>query len=124
MTELLHNVPLAKPTPDANRFIDLLMGRTRDGPVPLVEYLVDEVVMRPIVTELIGREWIVGSDRASQRAYYDNFISFWYRMGYDFCRFEQSLDFSITGRSPIRTSSGSCSLPSIIGVISRARGAA
>ena len=107
MTDALRNVPLTNPEPDADRFIDALMGRAQGGHVPLVEYLVDEVVMRPIVTELLGRDWIVGSDRASQRAYYDNFIAFWHRMGYDFVRFEQSLDFSIRQIRAPDTATGS-----------------
>jgi uroporphyrinogen decarboxylase len=69
------------------------MGRTHDSYVPLVEYLVDDVVMRPIMTGLLGRPWVAyGSDRASQKAYLDNFIDFWYRLGYDFVRFELGLD--------------------------------
>jgi uroporphyrinogen decarboxylase len=90
----LRNVPLVDPEPDARRFIDVLMGRAGKV-VPLVEYLVDEVVMAPIVTELLGREWVVGQDRASQRAYLDNFAAFWLHMGYDFVRFEQSLGFDV-----------------------------
>jgi uroporphyrinogen decarboxylase len=62
----------------------------------LVEYLVDDVVREPIVTGLLGRSWApYGPDRASQRAYLDRFIDFWYRLGYDFCRYEQSLGFDV-----------------------------
>ena len=87
------NLPLAHPHPDAAQFIDILMGRVPETRVPLVEYLVDEVVMRPIVTDLLSRSWIgYGPDRASQKAWLDNFIEFWYRMGYDFVRFEAGLD--------------------------------
>jgi len=72
------------------------MGRVRDAPPPLVEYLVDDVVMRPIVTELMGQSWVEGiGDRESQRAHLDRFIEFWYRMGYDFVRFEQGLGFDV-----------------------------
>jgi uroporphyrinogen decarboxylase len=92
---MLHNLPVAHPHPDGKRFIDQLMGRVSGGKVPLVEYLVDEVLMRPIVTGLLGREWVaLGSDRASQAAYLDNFIQFWYRLGYDFVRFERGMGFT------------------------------
>ena len=92
----LRNVPLADPRPDAGRFIDVVMGRVRAADPPMVEYLVDEVVMRPIVVDLLGRSWVeAGDDRASQRAYLDNFIEFWYRMGYDFVRFERGLGFAV-----------------------------
>jgi uroporphyrinogen decarboxylase len=92
----LRNLPRVDPRPDAHRFIDVLVGRVRGAAVPLVEYLVDDVVRRPIMTELIGRPWVQDTgDRDAQEAYLDGFVEFWYRMGYDFCRFEQSLGFDI-----------------------------
>ncbi|MFN2155131.1 MAG: NAD(P)-binding domain-containing protein, partial [Anaerolineae bacterium] len=42
----LRNIPLSAPEPDARRFIDVLMGREGEGRVPLVEYLVDDLVRR------------------------------------------------------------------------------
>ena len=87
------HISVSHPHPNAGQFIDILMGRSPQSRVPLVEYLVDEVVMRPITTGLLGRPWVAyGSDRASQTAYLDNFINFWYRLGYDFVRFEVGLD--------------------------------
>jgi uroporphyrinogen decarboxylase len=90
---MLKNLPVSNPKPDGKNFIDVLMGKKRAKP-PLVEYLVDDVLMRPIVTELLGRSWkIPQGDRASLTAYLDNFIEFWYRMGYDFVRYEQDMGF-------------------------------
>jgi uroporphyrinogen decarboxylase len=87
------NIPLARPAPDAGRFLNRLAGREIGAP-PLVEYLVDETVMKPIVTGLLGRAWIpFGTDRTSQKAWLDNFIEFWYRLGYDAVRFEAALPF-------------------------------
>jgi len=88
-------VPLDNPNPDADRFIRCLLGQERCEKPPMVEYLVDPAVMRPIVTELLGRKWVTPQpgDRESQTAYWDNFIEFWYRMGYDFVRMELSLPF-------------------------------
>jgi uroporphyrinogen decarboxylase len=91
---LTSHIPLTHPKPDAAEFIDILTGRKPQVRTPLVEYIVDDVVMRPIVEGLLGRRWVAyGSDRESQKAYLDNFIEFWYRLGYDFVRFEQSLPF-------------------------------
>jgi len=98
-------LPLKKPRPDGAHFIDVLMGRSTDTP-PLVEYLVDDVVMRPIAEGLLGRRWVAEgasgtsheirrgeADRTAQAAYLDTFIEFWLRMGYDFVRYEKALDF-------------------------------
>jgi uroporphyrinogen decarboxylase len=88
------NLPLKQPHPNAAEFIAILTGRTRSTRVPLVEYLVDDIVMKPIMTNVLGREWAVaGADRDSQKAMLDNFVQFWYRMGYDFVRFERGLPF-------------------------------
>ncbi|HET6486080.1 MAG TPA: uroporphyrinogen decarboxylase family protein [Spirochaetia bacterium] len=98
-------LPLKHPKPDSSYFLDVVMGR-RSGPSPLVEYLVDDVVMKPIVEGLLGREWAgegsVGTahevrrgvvDRAAQTRYLDTYIDFWLRMGYDFVRFERDVGF-------------------------------
>lgn len=87
------DVPLAKPQPDCEAFIKaVLTDEPQDRP-RLVEYLINEPVMRPIV-ERIGREWVApAADRASQEAYWDNFIAFWYHLGYDFVRLELALGF-------------------------------
>jgi uroporphyrinogen decarboxylase len=98
--ETFNNLPVRNPKPDGKYFINYLMGTTKGGRVPLVEYLIDEMVMRPVVTELLGRTWVAepwpvisATDRAAQSAFLDNFIRFWYYMGYDIVRFERSLGF-------------------------------
>jgi len=97
-------LPLKNPRPDSRHFLDVLMGRKKAVP-PLVEYLVDDVVMKPIVENLLGRRWVPAGtgtshevhrsvpSRESQKAYLDTFIEFWLRMGYDFVRFEQDMGF-------------------------------
>ncbi len=90
-----YRVPLDNPSPNADRFIRCMLGQETPERPPMVEYIVDPVVMRPIVTELLGRKWVTPQpgDRESQAAYWDNFIEFWYRMGYDFVRMELALPF-------------------------------
>jgi len=98
-------LPLRHPRPDAKHFLDVVMGRKKAVP-PLVEYIVDDVVMKPIVQDLLGRAWApagaTGTShevrrsapaREAMKAYLDTFIEFWLRMGYDFVRFEQDLGF-------------------------------
>jgi uroporphyrinogen decarboxylase len=98
-------LPLKHPRPDAAHFLDVVMGRKKAVP-PLVEYLVDDVVMRPIVEGLLGRQWVpegaTGTShevrrskpvREAQKTYLDTFIEFWLRMGYDFVRFERDMGF-------------------------------
>jgi uroporphyrinogen decarboxylase len=90
-----NNLPVADPKPDSKKFIDVLLGRERADRPPLVEYIVDDVVMEPIVRDLLGRAWVEESkDRKARKAYLDNFIEFWYRMGYDFVKFERGLELS------------------------------
>lgn len=90
----LQHLPVANPRPDIAEFLGIIAGTRQSQRVPLVEYIVDEAVMRPVVTDLLGRTWVpYGPGRESQRAYWDNFIAFWHGLGYDFVRFEQSLPF-------------------------------
>ena len=87
-------VPLAEPRPDVERFIRILMGRERADRPPLVEYIVDPIVMRPVLAAL-GRAWVEWDpeDSEAKAAYLDNFAEFWHCMGYDFVRFETSFAF-------------------------------
>ena len=92
---MISNLPLTRPRPDADEFIGVVTGQSSSSRVPLVEYIVDDVLLEPITVELLGREWVPWSDdREARRRYLDNFIAFWYRLGYDFVRFETSLDFA------------------------------
>jgi hypothetical protein len=61
---MLKHLPLKKPKPNAAEFVDILMGRSTSKRVPLVEYLVDDTLMKPILGDMLGRKWVVaGSDR-------------------------------------------------------------
>jgi uroporphyrinogen decarboxylase len=103
-----HALPLSHPAPDCRRFVRALTGGIIPARPPLIEYLVDDAVRRPITTELLGREWVQpGPDRASQAKYWDNFIAFWHRLGYDYVRLEIGLDFPrrmVTGADASTTS--------------------
>jgi len=88
-------LPLKNPRPDAAGFMDSLVGRRRGGRVPLVEYIVDDAVLRPVLETVCGRRWTPDlGDRDSLCAYLDNFIAFWHLLGYDCVRFERGLPFS------------------------------
>lgn len=94
----LRNLPLAKPAPNIGEFVDCILGKRQIGRVPLVEYIVDPVVMKPIVTDVLGREWIDAPANQTEWArYWDNFIAFWQGLGYDFVRLELGLSFPRPG---------------------------
>jgi uroporphyrinogen decarboxylase len=91
VTELA--VPLSKPRPDCQAFLDAVLTDKPQARPRLVEYLVNTPVFRAVV-ERIGREWVEPTaDRPSQEAYWDNFVAFWHHMGYDFVRLEMALAF-------------------------------
>ncbi|MEN8230314.1 MAG: uroporphyrinogen decarboxylase family protein [Bacteroidota bacterium] len=100
------NVPIQNPKPDIHRFLDTMTGKHIPEKPPLEEYLIDNAVMKPILTEMLGREWVDTSDKDEYMggqmdfnkeqqkeidAWLDNQIAFWYHMGYDFVRVEVSL---------------------------------
>jgi uroporphyrinogen decarboxylase len=86
-------VPLAHPKPDSQAFLKAVLTPHEPDRPRLVEYLVNEPVFRAVL-ERLGRRWVPpGPDRESQAAYWDNFIAFWYHMGYDFVRIELAMNF-------------------------------
>lgn len=92
---MYNHLPLAQPKPNASEFIDILAGKIKSPRIPPVEYIIDNFLMQPITSDLLGQKWVdFGSDRLSQSAWLDNFIEVWYRLGYDFVRFEAGLPFS------------------------------
>ncbi len=94
----LRNLPLTQPRPCIDEFVDCILGRRPIGRVPLVEYIVDPAVMRPICTDLLGLPWVEApSDQASWGRCWDNFIAFWHGLGYDFVRLELGLPFPQAG---------------------------
>ena len=102
------SLPLASPQPDAAEFIGILTGKTRSRRVPLVEYNIDEMIMRPIVTDLLGRPWgPFAAGREGRNAWLDMMVEFWYRMGYDFVRYEDSLPLPDRRNAVADTAAGS-----------------
>lgn len=94
MSTSFKNLKTFKPQPNASRFIDHLLGRTQINPPPMIEFIVDEPIMREVLTLWLGRSWVpYGNDRDSQIKHLDNVITFWHSMGYDVLRFEASLPF-------------------------------
>jgi len=92
--ESCSHIPLKHAAPDGEEFIRLLMHGHPGHRVPLVEYIVDDVVMQPVVEQLLQRAWVPpGPGGAPCTGYLDNMIAFWSGMGYDFVRFELSLPF-------------------------------
>ena len=96
MSNRFPNIPLANARPDGKRFIDNMLGKRQAERPPLVEYLVDEALRRPITVEMMERDWVAAdpADPQVMGAYWDNFIAFWRAMGYDYVRFETSLPLS------------------------------
>jgi uroporphyrinogen decarboxylase len=100
------SVPIKNPEPNIQGFLDAVTGKTAPQRPPMVEYLVDNALMRPILEDMIGRDWVDTSDKTEYMggqmdfsrenlaiidAWLDNQIAFWYHMGYDFIRCEVSL---------------------------------
>lgn len=87
----LNHLPVRNPRPNSRQFLDIVSGRRSGMRVPLVEYIVDEAVLQPVVTNLLGREWAPFPE--SKERFWDNFIAFWHRLGYDCVRFETGFSF-------------------------------
>jgi uroporphyrinogen decarboxylase len=94
ISESFNHIPLKRAAPDGEEFIRLLLHGQPGQRVPLVEYIVDDLVMQPVIEQLLQRPWVPpGPGAAPCKGYLDNMIAFWSGMGYDFVRFELSLLF-------------------------------
>lgn len=99
-----YSLPLDNPGPDVATFLAVVRGEQPPPCVQFFEYVVDEAVMRPIL-ESLGREWIppaavstgwaTGAASSASAAYWDNYIHFWWRMGYPFVQMRVSLPFTV-----------------------------
>jgi len=91
---MFDHIPIHRPSPDSKAFINHLMGTARLPVAPLVEYNIDDSHLKKITTDMFNRQWISGGSSRKQLEFYlDNYIQLWYRLGYDFVRFERSLRF-------------------------------
>ncbi|MBM4459044.1 MAG: hypothetical protein FJ011_15000 [Chloroflexi bacterium] len=94
---MFNNLPIRNPQPDGGRFVRTILGQEHPARPPLFEYLADsERIIRPVVSAMLGHRWVVpGDDRASQAAYLDNFMAFWYHLGYDVIKFERGFPWHL-----------------------------
>jgi len=114
-------VPFKKPTPNIAGFLDVMNGNKLPDKPPIVEFLIDDTLMKPILEEMIGRKWVdvsfdkchIGSKMNFSKentsvinSWLDNQISFWYHMGYDFIRLEIGLNFPVITYSTTDTAEG------------------
>lgn len=108
---MFNNLPLRNPQPDGGRFVRTLLGQTQPARPPSFEYIADgERIIRPVTTAMLGRPWVIaGADRASQAAALDNFMAFWYYLGYDVIKFERGLPWALTGVNAPDTATGGAS---------------
>jgi uroporphyrinogen decarboxylase len=101
-------LPLSAPQPDAKEWIDILLGNIPQKRTPLIEYVIDDVVWKPIVTDLLQRRWVdSGSDTQSKNAYLENFVQVWHRLGYDCVKYENDAGFTqhrVSARDPAPSS--------------------
>ncbi|NQS90173.1 hypothetical protein HQ584_10335 [Patescibacteria group bacterium] len=102
----MHKVPSKNPRPDIENFIKVIKGESIPSKGIVMEYLVDEKIRQEISTELLGLDWVdTSEDKDMQEKYLINYIQFWYRMGYDYVRFESNIGFIGKKRKALDTAS-------------------
>jgi len=101
---MTYKLPLNNPQPDIERFIRILKGESIPAKGVVMEYLIDEEIRRKISVELLGLDWVEFSeDKDVQEKYLSNYVEFWYRMGYDYVRFELNVGFTRKSRKAADT---------------------
>jgi len=104
MSDKFHHIQNLTPKPRIDQFIAAMMGKEYLKYSPTVEFIVDEPVIKTILSGMFQREWVTpAGDRESQKRYLDNLIFFWYRMGYDMMRFESAPVYPGSARVAVNT---------------------
>ncbi len=88
---MIHHIPLQNPQPDIEEWLAILLGKKSQTRTPLIEYVIDDAVLKPIVTGGLNRQW--QEPAANRAAYLNNFIQVWYRLGYDVVKYEKDAGF-------------------------------
>ena len=92
------DLPMKHPRPDARWFTQVVTGEIVPTRPPLVELFLDRQIVAAVAEGALGRVWVTPSeDRESRKAYWDNLIEVYYRLGYDYVRISGNLSFP--GRS-------------------------
>ena len=88
-------IPLAKPRPDFENFLEVLVEGCEPSRPLIMEYVVDEEVRRYVGENLLKQGWVPLDlqDEGAVSKYFLNYIEFWYRMGYDYVRYEENCGF-------------------------------
>ena len=96
----MYKVPLRNPRPNIDNFVKIVNGQSIPTRGVVMEYSIDEEIRRKISIELLGLEWVEPlEDKNVQEKYLKNYIEFWYRMGYDYVRFELNVGFVLKIRN-------------------------
>ena len=100
--------PLRKPKPDIEWFRKVLLGEIIPDRPPFAELSIDNEIRKTVIVNELGREWIdKGIDFDSRKKYWDNYIEFNYRMGYDYiCLSGVGIPFESKGRMTEDTAAG------------------
>jgi uroporphyrinogen decarboxylase len=100
-----YTVPINKPRPDIENFCKVIRGEFTPKKPLVCEYLIDDNLMKAVLTGYLGRPWIEKSEKTeymggqmsfdkenmdTMNKWLDNQIAFWYHMGYDYVRVEVS----------------------------------
>ena len=87
-------IPVKHPEPDIKLFKQVILGQTIPSRPPFTELFLDNEVTAAISRDYLGLKWLNPSnDRESRKAYWDNLIEVFYRLGYDYVRVWGNLDF-------------------------------
>ena len=55
--------PLKKPEPDIDNFLRGIKGEITPTKPLMCEYLIDDALMKPILVDMLGRQWIEKCNR-------------------------------------------------------------
>ena len=88
------NLPIKNPKPDIKLFVDTITGKIIPSRPPFAELFLDYEIVAAIGKDYLNLDWVhPAEDKDSLKAYWNNTIEVYYRLGYDYIRISGGLDF-------------------------------
>ena len=93
-----YDLPLKAPEPNAADFCRIIRRKIVPSSPPFAELIIDPAIIRELSVKHLGTRWVEPEDGESQKVFWDNFIDFHYRFGYDWVRIVGGVDFETKSR--------------------------
>lgn len=102
-------LPFIEPKPDKEWFRRVILGEEMPERPPLIELFLDQEVLQKIAVDYLGLDWVPyqQEDKMLRAKYWDNYMTVYYNLGYDFVWIDGRIPFTTKVRKTEDTAENS-----------------